>query len=211
MCMEEIAAAVCEGDDDNIVDLCRMALEGGATPSCIIKEGLTAGMMRAGEFFDSGEYFLPEMLISSMTLQKGLDYLVGCLEKESGFWRGCIVIGTVEGDTHDIGRNLVGAMLQAAGFRVIDLGIDVSAERFIESVGIYKPDIIAMSALLSTTMMNMETVIRRLSDRGLRDQVKVMIGGAVVNQRFADRIGADGYSENASQAVLLAERLICAS
>lgn len=209
MCMKEIASAVCEGDDDNIVTLCRTALERGMKPSRIIKDGLTAGMMEAGELFDSGEYFLPEMLISSMTLQKGLDCLADSLEKGSSFWKGCIVIGTVEGDMHDIGKNLVGAMLQAAGFRVIDLGIDVPAERFVESVITYQPDIIAISALLSTTMMNMEMVIRKISEKGFRDQVKIMIGGAVVNQRFADRIGADGYSENASQAVRLAEQLIC--
>lgn len=208
MYIREIASAVCEGNDDNIVALCRAALEGGATTSHIIKEGLTAGMMEAGELFDSGEYFLPEMLISSMTLQKGLDYLVNYLEKENSFWKGCIVIGTVEGDTHDIGKNLVGAMLRAAGFQVIDLGIDVPVERFVESISIYKPDIIAMSALLSTTMMTMETVIRAITDRGLRNQVKIIIGGAVVNQRFAERIGADGYSENASQAVKLAEQLV---
>lgn len=208
MCIREIASAVCEGNDENIAALCRTALEGGMKPSHIINEGLTAGMLEAGELFDSGEYFLPEMLISSMTLQKGLDYLADYLEKESSFFRGCIVIGTVEGDTHDIGKNLVGAMLQAAGFRVIDLGIDVPADRFIESIRMYKPDIIAMSALLSTTMLTMETVIRQISAQGLRSQVKIMIGGAVVNQRFADRIGADGYSENASQAVVLAKQLM---
>ena len=209
MCIREIASAVCEGNDDDITALCRTALEGGLKPSRIITEGLTEGMMEAGELFDSGEYFLPEMLISSMTLQKGLDYLADYLEKESEFFKGCIVIGTVEGDTHDIGKNLVGAMLKAAGFRVIDLGIDVPAQRFAESICEYEPDIIAMSALLSTTMMTMETVIRQISERGRRDRVKIMIGGAVVNQRFADRIGADGYSENASQAVQLAKKLIC--
>ncbi len=208
MCIRKIASAVCEGNDDDIVALCSAALKSGMTPSYVIKEGLTAGMMEAGQLFDEGEYFLPEMLISSMTLQKGLDYLVDNMEKESPFWKGCVVIGTVAGDTHDIGKNLVGAMLQAAGFRVIDLGIDVPAERFMEAIETYKPDIIAMSALLSTTMMTMETVIRQITDSGLRDDVKIMIGGAVVNQRFADMIGADGYSANASRAVALAEQLV---
>lgn len=208
MCVREIARAVCEGDDDIIVARCQEALQRGVDPSYIMKEGLTAGMMEAGKLFDDGEYFLPEMLISSMTLQKGLDFLMKDLQEEKSFWKGRIVIGTVEGDMHDIGKNLVVAMLRVAGFEVIDLGIDVPAKKFIEAIRTYKPDIVALSALLSTTMMNMQTIIQQISENGFRNEVKIMIGGAVVNQRFAEQIGADGYSENASQAVILAEKLM---
>ncbi|MDD6441305.1 MAG: corrinoid protein [bacterium] len=208
MCVREIARAVCEGDDDIIVVRCQEALQRGVEPSYIMKEGLTAGMMEAGKLFDDGEYFLPEMLISSMTLQKGLDFLMKDMQEEKSFWKGRIVIGTVEGDMHDIGKNLVVAMLRVAGFEVIDLGIDVSAKKFMEAIRTYKPDIVALSALLSTTMMNMQTIIQQISENGLRNEVKIMIGGAVVNQRFAEQIGADGYSENASQAVILAEKLM---
>ena len=208
MCVREIARAVCEGDDDIIVVRCQEALQRGVEPSYIMKEGLTAGMMEAGKLFDDGEYFLPEMLISSMTLQKGLDFLMKDMQEEKSFWKGRIVIVTVEGDMHDIGKNLVVAMLRVAGFEVIDLGIDVSAKKFMEAIRTYKPDIVALSALLSTTMMNMQTIIQQISENGLRNEVKIMIGGAVVNQRFAEQIGADGYSENASQAVILAEKLM---
>ena len=208
MCVREIARAVCEGDDDIIVVRCQEALQRGVEPSYIMKEVLTAGMMEAGKLFDDGEYFLPEMLISSMTLQKGLDFLMKDMQEEKSFWKGRIVIGTVEGDMHDIGKNLVVAMLRVAGFEVIDLGIDVSAKKFMEAIRTYKPDIVALSALLSTTMMNMQTIIQQISENGLRNEVKIMIGGAVVNQRFAEQIGADGYSENASQAVILAEKLM---
>lgn len=208
MDLEKIVDAVREGEDEQIISLCQKAMEAGENPVTIIQDGLTKGMIEAGTLFDEGEYFLPEMLISSMTLQKGLDYLVQYLGNENGFWKGKIVIGTVAGDTHDIGKNLVGAMLKAAGFQVIDLGIDVSEETFVEAIKKYHPDIVAMSALLSTTMLNMKTTIDRISQEGLRGQIKIMIGGAVVNEKFAEQIDADGYSEDANQAVVLAEHLI---
>lgn len=206
--LEKIVDAVLEGDDEQIPLLCQEALNAGTSLVKIIQEGLTAGMQEAGKLFDEGEYFLPEMLISSMTLQRGLDYLAQYIEEEKDFWKGKIVIGTVSGDTHDIGKNLVAAMLKSAGFQVFDLGIDVSEEQFVEAIQKYHPDIVAMSALLSTTMMNMQTTIAKISEAGLRNQVKIMIGGAVVNEIFAKKIGADGYSEDASQAVALADHLI---
>ena len=208
MQLEKIADIVCAGEDTEIVELCRKALAEGIAPSVIIQEGLTAGMLRAAKLFDEGEYFLPEMLLSSMTLQKGLDELEKEMEQQSAFWKGKIVIGTVAGDTHDIGKNLVCAMLRAAGFQVYDLGIEVPDNAFVEAIQKYHPDIVAMSALLSTTMLNMRSTIQKIAEEGLRDQVKIMIGGAVVNENFAQRIGADGYSENAAEAVWLAEQLV---
>lgn len=206
--MEAISSAVCEGEDDEIVILCQRAIDCGFDPVDIIRNGLTGGMMEASRLFQSGEYFLPEMLISSMTLQKGLDYLRPFIEGRSELTKGRIVIGTVAGDTHDIGKNLVGAMLKAAGFQVYDLGVDVSAEQFVEAIYKYEPDIVGMSALLSTTMMNMAENIQRFTEEGLRQRVKVMIGGAVVSQTFADRIGADGYSADAVEAVQLARKFM---
>lgn len=208
MKFDQLIRAVCQGEDEQIIPLCQSALKRGDSPATIIQEGLTEGMLKAGQFFEEGEYYLPEMLISSMALQKGLDYLTPLLEGEHEFWKGTIVIGTVEGDTHDIGKNLVGAMLKAAGFLVYDLGVDVTAEQFVDAVQKYHPDILAMSALLSTTMMNMQKTIDALIQADLRNKLKIMIGGAVVNQRFAERIGADGYSEDAAGAAVLAERLM---
>lgn len=208
MNFEDLIVAVRDGEEEQIIPICQAALKEGASPIKIIEEGLTEGMLRAGRLFEQEDYFLPEMLISSMALQKGLDYLAPYLKGERQFWKGTVVIGTVEGDTHDIGKNLVGAMLQATGFRVYDLGVDVTAEQFVEAIQNYHPDILAMSALLSTTMMNMKTTISALSGAGLRESIKVMIGGAVVSQRFADLIGADGYSEDAAAAAALAEKLV---
>lgn len=208
MQLENIAKTVCEGEDTEIGALCRRALESGISSVDIIQRGLTKGMLRAAVLFDEGEYFLPEMLLSSMTLQKGLDELEKEIKQQSEFWKGKIVIGTVAGDTHDIGKNLVCAMLRAAGFQVYDLGIEVTEKTFVDAIHTYQPDIVAMSALLSTTMLNMQSTIQKISEEGLRNQVKIMIGGAVVNENFAQKIGADGYSENAVEAVRLAESLM---
>lgn len=170
----------------------------------ILKEGMIPAMGRVGQLFEEGEYFVPEMLISARAMQGGLTILKPQLAEGDVKPIGRIVVGTVKGDLHDIGKNLVGMMLEGAGFEVIDLGSDVDAEKFVEAVRANQAHVVGMSALLTTTMTNMPVVIEALRNAGLRDNVKVLIGGAPVTKAYADQIGADGYAPDASQAAKLA-------
>ena len=170
----------------------------------ILKEGMIPAMGRVGQLFEEGEYFVPEMLISARAMQGGLTLLKPQLAEGDVKPIGKIVVGTVKGDLHDIGKNLVGMMLEGAGFEVIDLGSDVDAEKFVEAVRSNQAHVVGMSALLTTTMTNMPVVIEALKTAGLRDNVKVLIGGAPVTKAYADQIGADGYAPDASQAAKLA-------
>jgi 5-methyltetrahydrofolate--homocysteine methyltransferase len=184
------------------------ALDAGLEPNLILSEGMIAAMAEVGRRFEDGEYFVPEMLISARAMQSGLNllkpHLVGMDVKPAGK----IVIGTVKGDLHDIGKNLVGLMLEGAGFEIIDLGVDVSPEKFVEAIAAEGANIVALSALLTTTMLNMETTIQAIQKAGLRDKVKVMIGGAPITQDYANQIGADGFSQDASRAVSVAKSLL---
>lgn len=184
------------------------ALDAGLEPNLILSEGMIAAMAEVGRRFEDGEYFVPEMLISARAMQSGLNllkpHLVGMDVKPAGK----IVIGTVKGDLHDIGKNLVGLMLEGAGFEIIDLGVDVSPEKFVEAITAEGANIVALSALLTTTMLNMETTIQAIQKAGLRDKVKVMIGGAPITQDYANQIGADGFSQDASRAVSVAKSLL---
>ena len=184
------------------------ALDAGLEPNLILSEGMIAAMAEVGRRFEDGEYFVPEMLISARAMQAGLNllkpHLVGAEVKPAGK----IVIGTVKGDLHDIGKNLVGLMLEGAGFEIIDLGVDVSPEKFVEAIVAEGANMVALSALLTTTMLNMETTIQAIQKAGLRDKVKVMIGGAPITQDYANQIGADGFSQDASRAVTVAKSLL---
>ena len=193
--------SIMKGDANGTIDGVQMALDASYNPGVILNEGMISAMDEVGRLFERGEYFVPEMLISARAMQAGLGILKPYLLAADIQPLGKIVIGTVKGDLHDIGKNLVGMMLEGTGFEVIDLGTDVTPEMFAEAVQEHKPDYVGLSALLTTTMGQMENTIRVLQDAGLRDDnVKVMVGGAPVTQHFADSIGADLYAPDASSA-----------
>jgi 5-methyltetrahydrofolate--homocysteine methyltransferase len=205
--IQKIFTAVVEGDAEGVQAGVTAALAAGLPVETILKEGLIAAMSEVGRLFEANEYFVPEMLIAARAMQGGLAVLKPHLASSGNVPTGKVVIGTVKGDLHDIGKNLVGMMLEGAGFEVIDLGIDVPPERFVQAVREHQPQVIGLSALLTTTIRNMGTTLQALQEAGLRDQVKVMIGGAPVTDNFARKIGADGYSPDASSAVRLAKAL----
>ncbi len=204
-----LTEAVVAGNAPKTKELTAKALEAGVTPGVILQEGLIPGMAEVGRRFECREYYVPELLIAARAMHSALDLLRPLLA-ESGEVRpvGKVVIGTVRGDLHDIGKNLVTMMLEGSGFEVKDLGIDVSPEKFVNAVKEVGYDILAISALLTTTMPSMKATIDALKEAGLRDKVKVMIGGAPITQDYADQIGADGYGEDANQAVRVAKRLL---
>lgn len=205
--MLAIAKAV-EGGRKKIVDqLVKEALNEGVKAETILNEGLVVGMTNLGEMFKNGEVYVPEVLVAARAMKAGTDILKPLLASENVQSLGKVAIGTVQGDLHDIGKNLVGMMLEGNGFEVIDLGVDVAPEAFVEAVK-NGAQVIGMSALLTTTMPMMKAVIDMLNAEGLRDKVKVMIGGAPITQEYADQIGADGYSTDAASAAELAQKLI---
>ena len=202
--LSRIKEALVDLDEEALLDAVEEALRTGIPAERIVFEAMSRGMEEVGRLFEVGEYFLAEMIIAADIFKKAMERLQPLLEKAASSAaraRGRVVIGTVEGDVHDIGKSLVASMLRAAGFEVIDLGVDVPAERFAEAVEKYRPDIVAMSALLTTTMKNMEKVVKTLEERGLRSRVKVVIGGAPTTPEFAERIGADAWARNAVEAV----------
>ncbi len=205
--MLAIAKAV-EGGRKKIVDqLVKEALAEGVKAETILNEGLVVGMTNLGEMFKNGEVYVPEVLVAARAMKAGTDILKPLLLSENVQSLGKVAIGTVQGDLHDIGKNLVGMMLEGNGFEVMDLGVDVAPEKFVEAVK-NGAQVIGMSALLTTTMPMMKAVIDMLKAEDLRDQVKVMIGGAPITQEYADQIGADGYSTDAASAAELAQKLI---
>jgi corrinoid protein of di/trimethylamine methyltransferase len=205
----KLAQAVIEGEPEQAEELAKQALDRGLDPLACINEGLTPGINRVGELFSTGEYFLPDLVIGSDAMKAALAVLepalAGNQQRET---LGRVVLGTVEGDIHEIGKTLVGVMLTANGFDVTDIGADKSAAEFVAAARENGATIIGASALLTTTMPEQQRIIEALDEAGLRDQIKVMVGGAPVSQSWADRIGADGYAENAMTAVALAFRLI---
>jgi 5-methyltetrahydrofolate--homocysteine methyltransferase len=205
-----LAKAVIEGDMGATPGLTQQALEDGLEPEQVLNQGLMPGMEHVGEEFRSGNMFVPEVLLAARAMQASMDLLRPLLVETNARMAGKIVIGTVKGDLHDIGKNLVAMMCEGAGFEITDLGRDVAPERFVQAVKEQNADIVAMSALLTTTMRSMELTVKAIQEAGLRDQVKVMIGGAPVTQEYADKIGADGYAGNAAAAADLAKRLASA-
>ncbi len=205
--LEQISTAVIEGNLDDIEDLTDDALNAGLSAGDILNKGLMPGMDYVGVEFKAGNMFVPEVLRSAKTMQTSMDILRPLLAESGVKTAGKVLLGTVKGDLHDIGKNLVGMMCEGAGFEVKDIGKDIAPEQFVEAVKKFEPDVLGMSALLTTTMRSMESTIKVLEEAGVRDKVKIMIGGAPVTQTFADRIGADGYASNAAAAVDLAKRL----
>jgi corrinoid protein of di/trimethylamine methyltransferase len=208
--LSKITASIVEGEPENTVNLTRNALESNLEPLTIINQGLVPGMNIAGEKFARGEYFLPHLLIAAKGMQGAMTLLEPELQTGGGALEGAgtAVIGTVQGDIHEIGKSLVGTMLSVNGFHVHDLGVDVPIEQFVEKVEETNADLLGLSALLTTTMVVQREVIDALVKAGRRDKVKVMVGGAPVNREWAEEIGADGYAEDAMRAVEVARELM---
>jgi 5-methyltetrahydrofolate--homocysteine methyltransferase len=202
--------AIIEGDVPGVKDGVQALLDAGLEPGTILAEGMIAAMKEVGRLFEEGDYFVPEMLYAARAMQAGMGLLKPHLLSRDVKSAGRVAIGTVKGDLHDIGKNLVALMLEGAGFEIIDLGVDVAPEKFIESIVSGGANIVAFSALLTTTMPNMKITIDAIQQAGLRDKVKIIIGGAPVSQAYADQIVADGFSPDASRAVSLAQTLISA-
>ena len=204
---EDLSDGVVEMDEDKVARTSRNVVEDGIDAYEAIEKGLSHGMERAGRLFDEEEYFVPELLMCSDAMYAGLDVLTPHIRAEGELEKKKVVIGVIEGDTHDIGKNLVKIMLEASGFEIIDLGRDVPARRFVEKARESGAHIIAVSTLMTTTMSGMAEVVTRLRDEGVRDRFKVIVGGGPISQGFADRIGADGYAVNAASAVKLVKRI----
>ena len=206
--LEQISTAVIEGSLDDIVDLTEDALDEDLSAQEILDNGLMAGMDYVGVEFKAGNMFVPEVLRSAKAMQNAMGILKPLLAESGAKRAGRVLVGTVKGDLHDIGKNLVGMMCEGAGFEVTDIGKDIAPEGFVAAIKEYEPDVLGMSALLTTTMRAMGHTIKALEEAGLRDKVKVMIGGAPVTQAFADEIGADGYASNAASAADLAKKFV---
>ena len=200
--------AVLSGDAKTARTLTEQAIAAGADPLEIVNQYMVPAMDEVGRRFECNEYFVPELLLSARAMTGSLELLRPLLTARGAQPVGRVVIGTVKGDLHDIGKNLVAAMLEGGGFEVIDLGVNVTPEQFVAKVKEHNANVVAMSALLTTTMPAMKSTIEAIKQAGLREQVKVLIGGAPITQRYAEEIGADGYSENAPGAVSLAKRAL---
>jgi 5-methyltetrahydrofolate--homocysteine methyltransferase len=206
--LEATYSAIIDGDLRAAQTHVQSAVDAGQPAEAILQQALIPAMKEVGRRFEEGEYFVPEMLISARAMQSGLAILRPLLAEADVAPAGKVVIGTVQGDLHDIGKNLVAMMLEGAGFEIVDLGTDVPAEKFVQAVQESEAQIVAMSALLTTTMPKMNTTIQALQEAGLRDQVKVMIGGAPVTADYGEKIGADGYAADASRAASLAKEFM---
>ena len=205
---EELVNSVINGNAAKVTELTKSFLDSGCEPLDIINQGLIAGMNVVGHRFKEGDMFVPEVLMAARAMSTGVEIVKPYLSDGDMPALGKIILGTVKGDLHDIGKNLVGMMMESAGFNVINLGVDISPEKFVEAVKEHKPNIVAMSALLTTTMLSMKDTIAALKQEGLREDVKVIIGGAPISQDFADEIGADGFAPDAASATELCKDLL---
>jgi len=208
--LQQIASNLYEGKDQEVAELVQQALDQGMEPHEILHGGLIAGMDGVGKDFKADILYMPEVLIAARAMQAGMDVLRPLLAESDVTGVGKYLIGTVAGDLHDIGKNLVRMMLEGAGFETVDLGKDVKPETFVAAVREHRPNILGLSALLTTTMSAMKTTIEALEEAGLRDSVKIMVGGAPVTAAFAQEIGADGYAPDAASAVDVARELVSA-
>ena len=206
--LQNLDEAILNGKLEQTVEITKAAIVDGVDPQHIINEYMIKGMEEIGARFEAGKAFVPNLLMSARAMKGALEILRPLLKDIDVKSVGVVVIGTVKGDLHDIGKNLVASMLEGCGFDVVNLGVDVSAEKFVEAARKYNADIICMSALLTTTMTYMKEVVTAIESAGLRNKVKIMVGGAPLNDDFAFAIGADGYSSNANDAVALARRLV---
>ena len=207
--LQQLAECVVDMKEDEVVDVAKAYIEAGYPAFDGIMDGLVSGMNKASDLYDAEEYFVTDVLLCSDAMYAGLEVLRPHLPADdSGAEKKRIVIGVVEGDTHDIGKNLVKIMLETAGFEMYDLGRDVPLDSFVEKAKEVNADIICMSTLMTTTMVGMQTVIEKLKAANMRDQVKVMVGGSPISRKYADEIGAEGYSVNAVEAVKVAKQLL---
>ncbi|MBZ0291664.1 MAG: corrinoid protein [Anaerolineae bacterium] len=208
---ETIRKAIVEGQAKVVEEHVKIALENNTDAGTILHEALIPAMAEVGQLYEEGEYFVPEMLIAARAMKTGLALLKPYLVDANIQSAGKVAIATVQGDLHDIGKNLVSLMLEGAGFEIVDLGVNAEPEKFVDAVRDQGVNVVAMSALLTTTMTRMKDTVNALQQAGLRDNVKVIIGGAPITQAFADEIGADGYAPDASQAVTLTKNLLAVS
>jgi 5-methyltetrahydrofolate--homocysteine methyltransferase len=206
--LKKLFDAILEGNFEGVKSNLQVALDAKLDPTVILNDGMIAAMSEVGCRFEAGEYYVPEMLIAARAMQTGLAILKPHLQQTDRKSSGKVVIGTVRGDLHDIGKNLVALMLEGAGFEIIDLGVDVPAEKFVEVARNIKPDVVALSALLTTTMPSMKTTLDALTAAGLRNNIKVIVGGAPVTETYAQQIEADGFSTDASRAVNVVKSLL---
>jgi len=205
---EKISTAILEGDSDASASVTQQGLDEGVSAADLLNNALIVGMNEVGVRFKAGDMFVPEVLMSAEAMASGMDLLRPLLIESGTKMAGTIVMGTVQGDLHDIGKNLVSMMCEGAGFQIVNIGFDAAPAKFIEAIKEHKPEIVGMSAMLTTTMRAMGHTIKAIEEAGLRDKVKVMVGGAPVDQEFADRIGADGYGANAPASSELAKQLV---
>jgi 5-methyltetrahydrofolate--homocysteine methyltransferase len=206
--LEELYEAVLEGNAKKATAITQAAVADGADAQVLLSEYMIPAMDEVGRRFEANEYFVPELLIAARAMKSSLEVIRPMLQGAGSEPVGRVVIGTVQGDLHDIGKNLVAIMLEGGGFEIIDVGVDAHPDKFVDAVNTGKPDIVALSALLTTTLPAMKIIIDRLQQAGVRDRVKVIVGGAPVTEDFATEIGADGYSDNAGAAVTLARKLL---
>ena len=204
----ELYNAILTGNAKKAEEVTKAAIAANTNPSDLVQKYMIPAMDEVGRRFECNEYFVPELLIAARAMKTALELITPHLVASGAEPMGRVVIGTVQGDLHDIGKNLVASMLEGGGFQVVDLGVDVSAEKFVEAAKEKDGTIVALSALLTTTMTMMKTVIDALQKAGIRSKVKVMIGGAPITQQYANEIGADGFSDNASAAVAVARKLV---
>jgi 5-methyltetrahydrofolate--homocysteine methyltransferase len=206
--LHDLAQLLETGQSQKVLALTQQLVDSGLSPQTILNDGLIAGMAVVGEKMRDGEMYLPEVLQSAGAMKASLMILKPHLAREGAKSRGKILIGTVKGDMHDIGKNLVGIMLQGAGYEIVDIGLNVEPQKFIAAITEHTPEIVGLSAMLTTTMLNMKAIIEAVIAAGLRSKVKIIIGGAPVSQKFADEIGADGYARDAVLAVDTVKHLI---
>ena len=206
--LERIVSSLYDGEDEEVASLVQAALDQGMSPAEILQNGLVAGMDQVGRDFKAGDLYVPEVLIAARAMHAGMAILRPLLAATEAPSAGKFLIGTVKGDLHDIGKNLVRMMMEGAGFDAIDLGTDVTSEGFVEAVREHQPVLLGMSALLTTTMVQMKATIDALVEAGVRDSIKIMIGGAPVTAEYAGRIGADAYAPDAASAVDIARGLV---
>ncbi len=206
--LEDLADSIIKGQAPKAQELTQKALDDGMEPSQVLTNGLIAGMDVVGKKFKNNEFYVPEVLIAARAMKQGMQILKPKLAESGVEPLGRFVVGTVKGDLHDIGKNLVAMMMEGAGYEVIDLGVDVTPDKFIAAVKENNAGIVGMSALLTTTMVKMQDTIKALEEEGLRDSVKIFVGGAPLTQNYSDEIGADGYAADAASAVELAKEIV---
>jgi corrinoid protein of di/trimethylamine methyltransferase len=204
----ELKRAVCEGDELGADEIAARALGEGAFPKEVLEKGAVPGIYEAGRLWREGTYFLPDIILATEAFKEVMKRVEPLLSSEDVSYKGRVVIGSVEGDAHDIGKNIVVALLRSASYEVVDLGVDVPLPRFVEKARELKADVLGMGAYMTTTMRGMAEVVRLLEEAGLRGALKVIVGGAAVTREYAEDIGADGYAENAAEAVELVDRLL---